>query len=144
MQPKNLPLTRQMLAGTVRGPLPLRRLRFAFWAIAALTGLTVSAPAQNPLQTDNFDTGALTGWATSVCSNYPADLTFVTDVFGGKALRIAATNSALTDAALQNTSRAMIWMTNQFYTNNFYIAATVKGLGNSFGRQCFITRQQNS
>jgi len=122
MQPKNLPLTRQMLAGTVRGPLPLRRLRFAFWAIAALTGLTVSAPAQNPLQTDNFDTGALTGWATSVCSNYPADLTFVTDVFGGKALRIAATNSALTDAALQNTSRAMIWMTNQFYTNNFYIA----------------------
>ena len=54
--------------------------------------LAVAVTAQ--AQTDNFNSGSLgTGWATSVSSNYPGIISFPTDAFGGKAIRMAATNT---------------------------------------------------
>jgi hypothetical protein len=98
------------------------RIKQAASCLAIAGMLAVSATAQ--VQTDNFDNNpTLTGWATSVSANYPASLTFVPDAFGGKALRLFATNSAFASTPdLQNTARAILWMTNRYYTNNFYIA----------------------
>ncbi|MSU58910.1 MAG: hypothetical protein EXS35_12215 [Pedosphaera sp.] len=97
----------------------IRRLHLTVVLAVAGFALTQTAPAQ----TDNFNSGTLTGWQTSVSSNYPGSITFVPDAFGGSAVRLKATTSAVTNTpALQNTARVMLLNTNQYYTNNFYIA----------------------
>ena len=77
-------------------------------------------------QTDNFDGGGFpVGWSTSQSSNFPAIMQLVPDGNGGNALRMACTASGFTNpvpSGFQYDPRAIAWMTNQFYTNTFYIA----------------------
>ena len=63
--------------------LPLRlQLQRAASCLAAGGLLAVAAASQ--AQTDNFNSGALDpNWATSVSANYPGDITFPVDPFGG-------------------------------------------------------------
>ena len=121
----NLVLTKSSTLNTARRT-------SALLALVALSLLGLGTTfAQNNLETDNFDNNpTLTGWATSACPDYPASFTFVTDMYGGKALRMTATdvsarmyaNATTNLYPLQDTARVILWMTNQTYSTNFYVA----------------------
>jgi hypothetical protein len=124
--------TRRPSTRTPRQALSSRRFWGATLAVLALAGI----PRYANGQTDNFNSGILDpGWVTSVCSNYPGNISFPTDVFGGKALRLAATNTALPNDGDtgQDTPRFILWRTNQSYTN-FYVAVDIAGWNASIDR----------
>ena len=95
---------------------------FAATAVAALLAMAAAARAQ----TDSFNGGGFpVGWATCQSSNYPGTYQLVSDGYGGSALRMACTASGFTNPPInlfEYDPRAVAWMTNQFYTNTFYIA----------------------
>jgi len=96
-------------------------VKSAATAIAVL--LALATTTQTQAFTDDFNSGSLNGWATSSSSNFPSTFSFVPDGYGGSALRMVCTTSALqTNGGLQNTPRAIAWYTNQYHTNSFYMA----------------------
>jgi len=101
----------------------------AVTTLAALLAIAATAQAQ----TDNFNSGGFpAGWATSQSSNYPATFELVSDGYGGSALHMACTTSAVqTNGGLQYTPRAMAWMTSQLYSNSFYMAVDIVGWNTS-------------
>ena len=146
MKPKNLLMTLTQPAGTARNALT-SHLRLAALAVAALTGLAVCPPAW--AQTDNFNSGALgPNWATSISANYPGDITFPTDPFGGKAIRLAATTGIVPPLDDQDSPRVILWRTDRRYTN-FYVAVDVLDWNTSIDRDtnssliCLMARLTN-
>src|ERR1035437_7727033 len=110
-------------------PRKIRLLRHTA-SLALTTLLAIAATAQ--AQSDNFNSGMLTGWATSSSSNFPVTLSFVPDVQGGTALRMVATTSPIqTNGGLATTPRAMAWVTNVAYSSNFFVAADLVGWNSS-------------
>ena len=101
-------------------------------ACLAIAGVLAVA-ARTQAQTDNFNSGSLgTGWATSLSANYPGTISYPTDVFGGKAIRMVATT--LTHADADNDSpRILAWRTDRLYTN-FYVAVDVVAWNTSIDR----------
>jgi hypothetical protein len=97
-------------------------------ALTALLAIAATAQAQS----DNFNNGTLTGWATSSSSNFPSTFSFVPDVYGGTALRLVATTAPIqTNGGLGTTPRAMVWETNVAYSSNFFVAADLVGWNTS-------------
>ena len=87
-------------------------------------------------QTDNFDSGSLgPNWATSISANYPATITFPADAFGGKAIRLEATQPSQVDSVDEDndTPRVMAWRTDRMYTN-FYVAVDILSWNSSINR----------
>jgi hypothetical protein len=98
--------------------------------VAAGALLTVAATSQ--AQTDNFNSGTLgPNWATSISANFPGTISFPSDPFGGKAIRLVATNCTLTPPPYPQdesayTARVLAWRTDRLYTN-FYVAVDILG-----------------
>jgi hypothetical protein len=90
-------------------------------SLAAAVAVCLTPAGQ--AQTDNFDNGSDAAWQKSTTATYPANFTFVPDMFGGKAYRLQALNP--TDSATagaQNTARAVAVLTDTNYTT-FYVSA---------------------
>lgn len=135
MKSNRFPLTPCASLRTIRGVLSSGRFRLAALAVAALASLPQYAPAQ----TDNFNSGALgPNWATSVSANFPGTISFPTDPYGGKAIRLVAnscglaTGNSIRDGTVSNP-RIMAWRTDRLYTN-FYVAADVLSWDTSINR----------
>jgi hypothetical protein len=114
-------------------------LRIQQAASCLAVGGVLAVASTSQAQTDDFNSGALgPGWATSISANFPGDITFPSDPFGGKAIRLVATNCTLTpppppqdDSAY--TPRVLAWRTDRLYTN-FYVAVDVLGWNTSIDR----------
>jgi hypothetical protein len=100
-------------------------------AVAGLLALAATAQAQS----DNFNSGALgPNWATSVSANFPGDITFPADPFGGKALRLVASTSLLSGSGdTKDSPKIVAWRTDRLYTN-FYVAVDVLSWNPSINR----------
>jgi len=87
-------------------------------------------------QVDNFNSysGSSLGpnWATSVSANYPGDISFPSDPFGGKAVRMSATTPTHADSD-NDSPRVIAWRTDRMYTN-FYVAVDVLSWNTSIDR----------
>ena len=109
---------------------PLRHTAFKTAVCAATLTALLAIATTVRAQTDNFDSGALNpaaGWATFNNPIYPANYSFPTDAFGGKAFRMqgGVPLNAGGDEGI-GTSRVAALCTNQVYTD-FYVAADFVG-----------------
>ena len=99
--------------------------------LAGLLTLATQARAAAPSEYENFDSGALNPavWSTISNPTYPNTITFVPDVFGGKAIRLQGTPPSNATATAHNgytTARCMAVNTNYIYTNCYVAADIVK------------------